>query len=140
MKTNIETSPQTAPAASTPTPWCFKHEHPAVIQARKNSDDRFPVPSENWHWGITRISTPCGEFCILQDEISPISARKANAALIVQAVNSRAGLLAEVAALRAALGTIQAITADLLAADGRRARVHQIASEAIALAQGGVQS
>jgi len=69
----------------TPGPWYLKHAHPAIIAARKNGDDRFPVPDENWHWGISRISTPAGDFVVTADLQDTPARREANARLIAAA-------------------------------------------------------
>lgn len=78
-------------ARHTPGPWYLKHEHPAIAHARANGDDRFPVPPEKYHWGIVRISTPCGDF-VVSGENDTASRRQANARLIAAAPELLAAL------------------------------------------------
>lgn len=68
----------------TPGPWYLGFEHPAIVESRRCGSDFLPIPGENWHWKIVRLTTPAGDF-LVTGENDTATARQANARLIASA-------------------------------------------------------
>ena len=75
----------------TPGPWHLGFEHPAIVESRRCGSDFLPIPGENWHWKIVRLTTPAGEF-LVTGENDTATARQANARLIAAAPDLLAAL------------------------------------------------